>query len=108
MITEQIRNYYNIMKKHDEEVRVVEVLPSSIDDGFEFVKVNGRLGIRMKSDYTPLCYEHSKNDTETRWVEVRKGDKICIQKKQYHRCRYCGSKSETTELNCVKCGAPLW
>jgi hypothetical protein len=58
-----MRNYYDIMREHDEEVRVVEVLPSRKDDAFEWVKVNGRLGIRMKSHYTsPRCeYCGSRN-----------------------------------------------
>jgi DNA-directed RNA polymerase subunit RPC12/RpoP len=61
-----MRDYLDIMRKHDEEVRVVEVLPSRRDDAFEWVKVNGRLGIRMKSHYTPPNCEYcgSRNITD--------------------------------------------
>lgn len=60
----------------------------------------------LKDVETDMMTAQAISNVETRWEKVRKEDKIYIQKKEYYCCRYCGSKSETTEQNCTKCGAP--
>lgn len=61
----------------------------------------------LKDVETDMMTAKALSNIETVWEKVRKGDSISIQKKEYYRCRYCGSKTETTDHNCSKCGAPL-
>jgi hypothetical protein len=72
-----------------------------MDEGYAQVKVAEIRYALEKKDRE----EKSERKTETVYERVREGKRICIVKKEYFRCKYCGSKTETTDSNCTQCGA---